>query len=381
MANELAQLDPRIRKTLLINDYVIAFVDCLVTLAAIALEDDERPLTERLREAEFAVFDEPAEWVAQGLGQLDKKSIDHWGNRIKTVHYRKFLNRLVGTAEYDRLSDALQADMLIILGASRRVVGWLMPFAVALQDCLTELTEKQLAEVKFLDAAKVTLLGILLQLDELLGRIVADGLPLSLPEQNPFEADPSPAEVAQLTFELRTVIRSRAGELLQELDVFLGRKLRGARDAMEHSADGVSQAANSLIELIDRLARNAFDEDEVLAWVDVQFANPSEFTYSQNDSRRPTKRAQLLCLVYAGGPVDDPSVPALHRLVAFVLLTVRERLQKLKHADTGSDDELTLVRGMLSVVEGAFLVLVRLCWSVGDQAALQVIRDRITAER
>jgi hypothetical protein len=44
----------------------------------------------------------------------------------------------------------------------------------------------------------------------------------------------------------------------------LSRKIQGARDALTYSADPVSQAASSLIEMIDRLLRTAFNEAEVL---------------------------------------------------------------------------------------------------------------------
>jgi len=67
---------------------------------------------------------------------------------------------------------------------------------------------------------------------------------------------------------LRPLIADDLHGLLKESAEFLIGKLEGAVFVLRmDSPDAVSQAANSLIELVDRLLREESSEDEIVTWV------------------------------------------------------------------------------------------------------------------
>ena len=153
---------------------------------------------------------------------------------------------------------------------------------------------------------------------------------------------PSTEQVQALLPSLRMVVSDRARVLADELGSMVSRKIRGAMDAITSSADPVSQAANSLIELIDRLLRTAFTEDEVLTWIAEHRPEDKSLTYINSKTVKPTKRAQALCFVHGGRPPHKPP-PSRQTLdimdmLADVLVSTRAMLQKLKHADTGEPE-------------------------------------------
>ncbi len=164
---------------------------------------------------------------------------------------------------------------------------------------------------------------------------------------------------------IRTAVSSAAQRQLTRVNEPLVRKLAGARDALEHSADGVSQAASSLIELIDRVIRESLDGASVLDWIDSQIPGTPDTTYpTDNGVRRPTKRGELLCLVYGGGSVsrqateqDDGTGPSfVHQVLAGVMVSARSKLQALKHADDATEADREQMKALLSAMEGALML-------------------------
>ncbi len=91
---------------------------------------------------------------------------------------------------------------------------------------------------------------------------------------------------AALMDELRQVVSTQAQVRVLQANSMLARKMQGARDALEHSADPVSQAANSLIELIDRLLRQSFPEPAVLDWVRTKYPTMSDLIWSDRQQGR-----------------------------------------------------------------------------------------------
>ncbi|MFX0581139.1 hypothetical protein [Nocardia nepalensis] len=79
------------------------------------------------------------------------------------------------------------------------------------------------------------------------------------------------SDLAYLIEELRTVT-GPTRQALGELCGAWSRKLEGTRFALEGSVGGVSQAANSPVELIDRMLRAAFPGEEVVVWLQASGA-------------------------------------------------------------------------------------------------------------
>ncbi|MFF4647161.1 hypothetical protein [Streptomyces sp. NPDC001389] len=93
-----------------------------------------------------------------------------------------------------------------------------------------------------------------------------------------------------------------SAERLERENSQLVRKIRGAKDALTHSEDGISQAANLLIEVIDRIMREAFTKEDVMAWVEANLPDEPGLTFEKDDTVLPNKRAEALCFVYRRGP-------------------------------------------------------------------------------
>lgn len=382
VAERISRLDPKLREALYVNDYLLAFMDSLVTLAAVFLEDDGQPFLDKLDATEFAISEESQEWISTALEHLDKDTLESWTKKLRPGNYSTYANRLLGGREYDALVSALQKDVIVLVSALKKLLGLLMPFAVALDDLANTLTADQLKELNYFGRPSgPPLLGLVVELDRSLGRVLEKGLPIAIPATSrPDSATAeSSFELENVAAELRSLVSAQSDEVLLELSTFLARKLQGARDALQYSSDGVSQAAGSLVELIDRLSREAFDEQSVLRWVAENFTDVSHLRYTDVGSgvAKPTKKAQLLCLAYLGGEVGAPGELSFQRIVAVSLVAARSRLQRLKHADTGSEAERAGLLELVASVEGAFVFLVRVCWAVVDAERLSEIKSGI----
>jgi hypothetical protein len=180
-----------------------------------------------------------------------------------------------------------------------------------------------------------------------------------------------------MVHKLRQLAAGPTRERLAELNARLAAKISGAQDALRSSADGVSQAAHSLVELIDRILRTAFPDGDVLSWLtDSKAYADEELTYlASNGTQRPTKRAQALCFAHGGRPTDQPS--AIHAIAAAALVSAREQLQSLKHADQG--DEVQRVIALMAAVEGVLTLALRLGWSGLDEVEVDRLRQRLAA--
>lgn len=361
LAAELVRVKPSIRSRLRLHDYALVLIEGAVSLAEILASDDDRSISERLELIEFEIPDEFGAWLIRELEGLDPDGVEPWFRRFTSPAFSRFLRRLLGASKYESLRRALHADVLVVTAAVKRGTELIQPFIVALEDCMAGLSEQRRRDARLPGRqAERALITTVVQIDKLLASILASPEPFRWPR--PGEVVSDPESVQELVSELRAEISVRSSDALRGQSVFLARKLQGARDALEYSADGVSQAANSLIELIDRFTRERFDDTKVLNWVDSQFEDSSDLTYIRDGVRKPTKKAQLLCLAYAGADVGDPSEPALHGIIALGLLAAREVLQRLKHADGGTDEDRLLLLRQLTAVEGALLFLVKVCW-------------------
>jgi hypothetical protein len=188
---------------------------------------------------------------------------------------------------------------------------------------------------------------------------------------------PSVSDIAGLTAGLRGRISGQSRALVKDLNDTLDRKLRGASDALAFSADSNSQAANSLIEFIDRLLRKTYTDDEVMAWLGENYPDLDDLTYHDRNAGkvRPTKRGQALCFVHARASVPQPS--ETHVLVATSLSAIRKKLQQIKHADEGTDEERDTITSCLIGLEAFVHLGIGLAWAMVPDAGLVDLKARL----
>jgi hypothetical protein len=228
------------------------------------------------------------------------------------------------------------------------------------------MTREQIATVTKIDLLSVSAVRLIAELDDLLGEKMLAALPMELTSATAEDLLAWPSEdLALLAEQFRDLVSNASALRIKRFNSPLVRKIKGARDALEYSADGVSQAANSLIELIDRLMRERFQRETVVDWVDVNLLDEKTLVYiDDKGQRQPTKGAEALCFVYGGGTVarppsdvDDGTGPSLiHDVVARTIVVARTGLQKLKHADSELRDDREKLIAILSAVEGALMI-------------------------
>ena len=147
---------------------------------------------------------------------------------------------------------------------------------------------------------------------------------------------------------------------------------------MAHSADCVSQAANSLIELIDRLLR-VFTDEEVLEWLATNYPKLPDTTYEKDGKVRPSTRGRALCVVHGSEKTDNAS--DMYIVAAMALNRTRKTLQQLKHADENTLGERAQIESCMNEVEAFFFLLTSFTWVGVDDGILDMIRNRLDPKR
>jgi hypothetical protein len=381
LAHELLRLRPAQRELLGIQQAAILLWNAIVSCAAALTDDaDARPWQERLDALFTGAPEELSEVnLAQVVDYLNAGVADdiaRWSEELKRIGLRRFLERMLGAGAYYRLRVALQKDSLIVTIALRRAARALMPVSVAFDDLMSVLPPTQLSKVPSLTGAPNALLSLFLQLDAALERAMEFGAPTSTVVEGSSDGGLNVEDLGVLAAQLREIVSGRSRESVTKLSAALGRKIKGARDALDYSADAIAQCANSLIELIDRLLRAAFTDEDVLDWLRANYRHLPDMTYVDDDGKtRPTKRAQALCFAHSGLPVSEPS--PLHELAAVALVTTRSALQRLKHADRGTEDEQIEVRRYMAAVEGFLDLAVSLVWAIAPAEQVDGLRMRL----
>lgn len=381
LAAELRDLPPQLRKTLGLPDVVIVIVDVALAVTRTLMDDqDTRPWHEKLDELKELLpellQDEEFEKVATVLNELASNG-EAVAARLKSGAYQRFLRRLLGAARFDRIASAAKSDAAVFAAAARRVLRHLLPLAAALDNCVALLTPSQIARVEGLSEMSHSLLQIAVHVDSAIDQVLNIGIPLHTVPVRETETRALDENLEDLAERLHVVLEGQSREALQSLSEKLSRKVQGARDVLDSSADGVSQAANSLVEFVDRLLRQAFHEEFVIDWVSREWPTPTDLVYEDSSSGqcRPTKRGQALCFVHAGRSIDQPS--PFHELAATSLAGTRQSLQRLKHADSGMPAEVDELRGIMSAIEGFIVFAIRVGWSAADDDEVEALRSRL----
>lgn len=355
-------LRPRVLSALKIEPVVLQFTDVVVTICSLLMDDrDCRPWQERV-EGAFQELDSDVKAVVRGIEEFaqdeTRAAVEGWVRKVRQVGYRAYARRLLGAAEYDRLELALREDAAVVALAVRRGVRAAMPFVAAFEDGLEVMTAEQLSQVRAVDLLGLNVGQLMHKLDAAILEHVWPQLPMEAVSTR----DDDSLGLEQFTDEIRAKVTTGATNHLTRVNEPLVRKLTGARDAMKYSADGVSQAASSLVELIDRTLREGTEDRKVLEWIDRELVGTSDVTYvTANGERRPSTRGSTFYFLYGGGSVarepsgsDDGTGPSfLHEVLASVVVVARKKLQRLKHADSTDPDEREHLDKLLAAVEGA----------------------------
>lgn len=377
LTGEMRQLTPGQLLVLGVTARQLGIADLLFAAVQLLLDDeDERPLWKRLEDLEDLAQETLAE--LENLTTVDPEAFEppRWLRRAAAPEFHRFARRFLGPARLDRIIAAAKEDGAIMAVAVRRALRYVMPLATAADHCVGVLSAEQRAKIDGLSAiTESSLLEAAVKLDSLIGHLDDVGIPIAAEAARPSELVDLPGAIGELASQLQHSITEDTQELLEEMSAVLGRKVSGARDALEHSSDPVSQAANSLIELIDRLLRSAFDSTTVMAWVQTHFPNRADLIHFVDGRSRPTKRAEALCFAHAGEPPSDE--PLLQETIAATIVAARSELQRLKHADSCTDEERAELTRMLHAIEGATVLVLRIAWLGVEKDRLLDLRARL----
>ncbi|MBA2950093.1 hypothetical protein [Streptomyces himalayensis] len=361
-------LDPGLLETLRISESAVLLMEAFVSLCkALTNDSDPRPWQERVEDCFSEVTEERLKEMVQAfVDECEGEQLQRWVERFKNQNYSSFAERLLGAATYKRFIDSLKQDGAVVALAVRRGVRALTPFIVAWNDAVKISSQNQLKDVQPANILAVNAVEMLVSLDDFLGEKVLAALPMELTSAKKSDlATLAPEGIDDLVASFRSMVAEASVKRVERRNSPLVRKIRGARDALRFSEDGVSQAANSLIELLDRIMRESFKPAEVLAWVDGNLPDGIDLTHEVQGQRRPTKRAEALCFVYGGDPImpreasdnDDGQGPDfIHDVIAISLVSIRNQLQKMKHADHGTPEEKVQLLSVLAALEGALML-------------------------
>jgi hypothetical protein len=351
-----------------INDSITLVAEALVSLCkALTNANDSRPWQERLEDC-FSDVDEKqfVQILEAFVAEFDNNKAEDWIARFKNEGYKSFAERLLGAAQYRLFVEALQEDAATIALAIRRGVRALTPFAVAWGDALSLVSQSQIRAMNRAEVVAVNAVQLVVTLDDFLGERLLSSLPMELTAATSADLSAlAPEGPEVLAGQFRSLVTEASARRVERANSPLVRKIRGARDALKYSEDGVSQAANSLIELIDRIMREAFPSKDVLLWVDTYLPEEPDLAYIADGQRKPTKKGEALCFVYGGGPITGDTADGsetivspsfIHETLAIVLVSARNKLQKLKHADSGTPEEREQLAAVLTALEGALML-------------------------
>ncbi|NEK87943.1 hypothetical protein GCU60_19575 [Blastococcus saxobsidens] len=370
-----------------VQDPMLTFWDAVVTTCVVMTdENDTRPRMDRLSDVLEGIFGSPESVddidpdLVEALNYMaenQEELLAYWTKHLRQTTAQDFLQRLFGAAVYVRLKRALQSDLQVLALAMRRLNHALLPYAVAIEDAAKVLTPEQLSALAVENFGAGKALDMLVSLDDWLQQAFQFDLPEELLTV-PADEGPLTLKVIEESIDgIRQIVAGKSRRVLAELSDVCVRKMTGARTVLDVSEDGASQAANSLIELIDRLMRMAFTKTEVLAWIRANCADIPNLTYVKDGVELPTKRGEAMCFVHAGRPVEQRTPFTM--LTGTAISVIRTQLQQIKHADTGTPEEVLATRTLMSALEGCFTLAFSFGWA-GVEAA-EVVKLKVQIEQ
>lgn len=372
LVEEIGRLDPHQRQNLDLLGPALPLWGLVVRLChELTNEENSRPWIDRRNDALARLVGDPTVDEVDGgtefvdflsyLGGIEETTAIEKIDELRQMTDETYLDASLGACAHRRLKAALQADSQIIALALRRGIRALLPYAVAVEDAATVLSPNQF-DVLSADSGLYNAPALLVQVDARLARAfdvnLTESIAADVSNQGPLTLE----EVEQSLEALRHHVSTKAQVRLADLSGALIRKINGARTAIAVSEDGISQAANSLVELIDRSLRSAFTKQEVLMWLNQNFPDESDVRRRTTEGKEvPTKRGEVLCFVYAGQRVRQQS--PYHLLIVAVICHARTALERLKHADDGSAEDLAHVETLLRALESCFALAFTIGWA------------------
>ena len=380
VVREVRLLSAGQREVLDISDLQLGIADVCFRAIQLLLDDqDPRPIGVRLEDLSISAQEilGPLDWDSLELDDDAEVVLPRWLLRSSDPEFRRFVRRFIGAASAHRIVKALREDGAILAVAVRRCLRYLLPVAAATDRCIRVLTPRQQAQIEGVEGlARSTALALVVRLDSAVTQLETTGVCLDLGVARPSELADLPGPVGEIARTMDAAVSDQSVEILEGLSAALTRKVKGARDALDLSADPVSQAAHSIVELIDRMLRHAFEPEYVLEWVDRHFpARSGQLTHEKNGKRLPTKQGSALCFVYAGETPRETTM--IHQLAAEAIATVRPRLERLKHADRCTDLEREELVSLIEAVEGCVVLVSRVTWLGVQESSLEDLRDRL----
>ncbi len=281
------------------------------------------------------------------------------------------MKKLLGAATSDRLRKAFQSDMRVVGPALLTSFPRLFPMANAFDTCMSASRSSDGNETPFLSAIFTADHALRVWSDQ--DYDLASIRPTILPSDLAFE-------LSFLAASMRAETSERAVAELDAVETPLSRKIRGARDVLGSSRDAVSQAANSMVEFIDRLLRSSFSDAEVLVWIcdNIDSERQSDLVYDDRDRDivRPTVKGRALCFISAGQPPGDSL--QFYSQVAESMRSARRVLQRLKHADVASDEIPDELGDAIAAIEAAVAIIFGFAWLALDDEVRAPLLEALT---
>lgn len=293
---------------------------------------------------------------------------------------KRFSSRKAGLTYFQRvlgpdgaeLVMALNEDLVFLTVFADQMLRGIMPVIKAWEDTLYVLNDQSRRELSEAIPLPIGLLQLLIDFENEFGRKVLAKLPDDM-------VDAAVSQVAIFDTSrfmpdresVDKYLNSDAENRIRLIDEPLVKKLRGAVTALQVSEDGVSQAANSLTELIDRLLRDFANDDETMTWLETNCLADDTTIYRKDGVIRPTKLGQCLCFLYGGGTVPEriegneqgsEMLATLCYYLAKSMTCARNRLQKIKHSDVGGDEEKREIEEARLAILGVVEIAHRFCW-------------------
>lgn len=315
-------------------------------------------------EAKGEAFGDQFDWDPD-----ETENAERWFQRLSSPAGQRYAKRFFGSARADRFEKAAAEDLRTSTPGIKKAMPHFMTVAYALDTCSAVPSSEN-------TDADSPVLAMLLGVDQWLSGAVDDDFTFTKRLEVP---SGHAIEVAHVATGLRAEASETALTQLEKTETPLVRKLQGAYEVIETSSDGVSQAAHSMVELIDRLFRYAFTEDEVIAWIDAhgKSTKGTPLVYLGKGGKvYPTKRGQAMCFICAGRDPDDSY--DLYAAIAAAFVLARKTLEGFKHADTGNDIPAEMLDAIAQVEAGLVLVF-RLAWLPLEDERRELLLTRLQA--
>lgn len=339
----------------------------------ICASDDRQTAMEQIAECLARVDGTVLDNASVALAELakDDKTMRAVKRAITQHDSYSFLLRAFGNSDGASLAAALRQDVAFLAVFTARLTRGLMPIVAAWEDTLCVLSNSDRAALARKVSLPIDCLQVLIDFENAFTGVMTERLPKEMIEAATEQITILDADNIIPDEEHVHLYLIHDGEnRVALIDPALVKKLKGAATALKLSEDGVSQAANSLIELIDRILRGTASDESVLNWLGENQLQRGETTYSKNGMERPTKFGQCLYFLYGGGHVldctkqDDGTVvfASIYFYLAKSLVAARNDLQEIKHTDNGTADERSRINRDANAIIGVVEFASRFGW-------------------